>query len=43
MAPVAQNLGHHAAVIGGSLAGLMSATVLADHFDRVTIFERDEV
>ena len=37
------HLGHHAVVIGGSLAGLMSATVLADHFDRVTVFERDRI
>ena len=37
------SLGHHAVVIGGSLAGLMSATVLADHFDRVTVFERDQI
>lgn len=36
-------LGHHAVVIGGSLAGLMSAAVLADHFDRVTVFERDRI
>jgi len=40
---MARNLGHHAVIIGGSLAGLMSATVLADHFDCVTIFERDEL
>jgi 2-polyprenyl-6-methoxyphenol hydroxylase-like FAD-dependent oxidoreductase len=40
---MARNLGHHAVVIGGSLAGLMSATVLADHFDRVTVFERDQL
>ena len=37
------SLGHHAVVIGGSLAGLMSATVLADYFDRVTVFERDKL
>jgi len=37
------SLGHHAVVIGGSLAGLMSATVLADYFDRVTVFERDQI
>jgi flavin-dependent dehydrogenase len=40
---MARSSGHHAVVIGGSLAGLMSATVLADHFDRVTIFERDQL
>lgn len=30
-----------AVVIGGSMAGLLAARVLADHFDRVTILERD--
>ena len=40
---MASSLGHHAVVIGGSLAGLMSAAVLADHFDRVTVFERDRI
>jgi 2-polyprenyl-6-methoxyphenol hydroxylase-like FAD-dependent oxidoreductase len=34
-------LGDHAIVIGGSIAGLMMARVLADHFERVTILERD--
>lgn len=36
-------LGQHAVVIGGSLAGLMSAAVLAEYFDRVTVFERDRI
>ena len=31
----------HAVVIGGSIAGLTAARVLADHFSRVTIVERD--
>ncbi|GLZ09421.1 hypothetical protein Acsp03_68870 [Actinomadura sp. NBRC 104412] len=31
----------HAVVIGGSLAGLLAARVLGDHFDRVTLVERD--
>jgi 2-polyprenyl-6-methoxyphenol hydroxylase-like FAD-dependent oxidoreductase len=31
----------HALVIGGSVAGLLAARVLADHFDRVTVVERD--
>ncbi len=31
----------HAAVIGGGLAGLCAARVLADHFDRVTLVDRD--
>jgi 2-polyprenyl-6-methoxyphenol hydroxylase-like FAD-dependent oxidoreductase len=38
---MAQRLGHHVVVIGGSLAGLMTARVLADHFDAVTVLERD--
>jgi len=33
--------GPHALVIGGSLAGLLAAKVLSDHFERVTIVERD--
>jgi 2-polyprenyl-6-methoxyphenol hydroxylase-like FAD-dependent oxidoreductase len=40
---MASSLGHHAVVIGGSLAGLMSAAALADFFDHVTVFERDRV
>ena len=31
----------HAIVIGGSIAGLLAARVLADHVDRVTILDRD--
>lgn len=31
----------HALIIGGSLAGLLAGRVLAKHFDRVTIIERD--
>jgi flavin-dependent dehydrogenase len=31
----------HAVVIGGSLAGLLAARVLSDHFARVTLVERD--
>jgi 2-polyprenyl-6-methoxyphenol hydroxylase-like FAD-dependent oxidoreductase len=31
----------HAIVIGGSMAGLLAARVLADHFARVTIVDRD--
>lgn len=34
-------VGRHAVVLGGSLAGLLAARVLADHFDRVTLIERD--
>ncbi len=33
--------GGHAVVLGGSLAGLLAARVLARHFDRVTVIERD--
>ncbi len=32
-----------AIVIGGSIGGLLAARVLADHFDRVTIVERDRL
>jgi 2-polyprenyl-6-methoxyphenol hydroxylase-like FAD-dependent oxidoreductase len=31
----------HAVVLGGSLAGLLAARILADHFDHVTLIERD--
>jgi flavin-dependent dehydrogenase len=31
----------HAVVIGGSLAGLLAARVLTDHFDKVTVIDRD--
>ncbi|MCP9963607.1 FAD-dependent monooxygenase [Streptomyces somaliensis] len=31
----------HAVVIGGSVAGLLAARVLADHAERVTVVERD--
>ncbi|KAA8968245.1 oxidoreductase [Mycobacterium sp.] len=33
----------HAVVIGASIAGLCAARVLADVYERVTIFERDEL
>jgi 2-polyprenyl-6-methoxyphenol hydroxylase-like FAD-dependent oxidoreductase len=35
--------GAHAVVIGGSMAGMLAARVLADHFDRITILERDRL
>jgi 2-polyprenyl-6-methoxyphenol hydroxylase-like FAD-dependent oxidoreductase len=35
------SMGGHALVIGGSMAGLFGGRVLADHFERVTIVERD--
>jgi 2-polyprenyl-6-methoxyphenol hydroxylase-like FAD-dependent oxidoreductase len=34
-------VGGHAVVLGGSLAGLLAARVLSDHFERVTLVERD--
>jgi len=40
---MAKYLGEHAVVIGGSLAGVMTARVLADHFDSVTVLERDHI
>ncbi|HZP45265.1 MAG TPA: hypothetical protein VFB15_06430 [Candidatus Binataceae bacterium] len=36
-------LGAHAAVVGGSIAGLMAARVLSEFFEQVTIFERDQL
>ena len=33
----------HATVIGGSIAGLLAARVLSDFYEKVTIFERDEL
>jgi len=33
--------GAHAIVMGGSIAGLLAARVLSDHFDKVTLVERD--
>ena len=38
---LSSNVEHHAVVIGGSIAGLLAARVLADTFERVTIIERD--
>lgn len=35
--------GEHAIVIGASIAGLCAARVLSDFFDRVSVFERDEL
>ena len=43
MTPDSQNQRNHAVVIGCSLAGLFAARVLSDHFERVTIIERDPV
>lgn len=35
--------GEHAVVIGASIAGLCAARVLSDFYDRVTMYERDEL
>ncbi|MBI5564429.1 MAG: 2-polyprenyl-6-methoxyphenol hydroxylase-like oxidoreductase [Chloroflexi bacterium] len=32
---------HHAIVIGSSVAGLLAARILSDHFERVTVLDRD--
>lgn len=34
-------VGSHAVVVGGSMAGLLAARVLADGYERVTVLERD--
>lgn len=34
---------HHAIVIGGSMAGLLAARVLSEHFEHVTIIESDQL
>jgi 2-polyprenyl-6-methoxyphenol hydroxylase-like FAD-dependent oxidoreductase len=36
-------VGTHAVVMGGSIAGLLAARALSDHFDAVTIVERDRL
>ena len=33
--------GQHAVVLGGSIAGLLASRVLSEHFDQVTLVERD--
>nr|WP_221382871.1 squalene monooxygenase [Actinoplanes polyasparticus] len=35
--------GRHAVVLGASIAGLLAARVLSDHFDKVTVVERDQL
>jgi 2-polyprenyl-6-methoxyphenol hydroxylase-like FAD-dependent oxidoreductase len=40
---MAKHLGQRAIVIGGSMAGLMTARALADYFDHITVFERDYI
>lgn len=36
-------VGTHAVVVGGSMAGLLTARVLADYFETVTVLERDQL
>jgi pimeloyl-ACP methyl ester carboxylesterase/2-polyprenyl-6-methoxyphenol hydroxylase-like FAD-dependent oxidoreductase len=36
-----KRLGEQAVVIGGSVAGVLAAAALADHYERVTVLERD--
>jgi 2-polyprenyl-6-methoxyphenol hydroxylase-like FAD-dependent oxidoreductase len=36
-------LGTHAIVIGGSITGMMTARVLSDYFDQVSVYERDTI
>jgi 2-polyprenyl-6-methoxyphenol hydroxylase-like FAD-dependent oxidoreductase len=38
-----QQHGEHAIVIGASMGGLAAAAALAEHFERVTVVERDEL
>jgi 2-polyprenyl-6-methoxyphenol hydroxylase-like FAD-dependent oxidoreductase len=38
---VSRVTGEHAVVLGGSIAGLLAARVLTDHYRRVTLVERD--
>jgi 2-polyprenyl-6-methoxyphenol hydroxylase-like FAD-dependent oxidoreductase len=35
--------GHHAVVLGGSVAGLLAARALSDAYDEVTVVDRDEL
>ncbi len=35
--------GEHAVVIGASIAGLCAARALSDFYDRVTVYERDDL
>src|SRR5687768_3165394 len=37
----ARKANRHAVVLGGSLAGLLTARILSDHFEHVTLIERD--
>jgi glycine/D-amino acid oxidase-like deaminating enzyme len=35
------HLGRHAVVIGASMSGLLAARALVDHYDQVTLIDRD--
>ena len=39
----AADLGDHALVIGAGMSGLLVARVLAEHFDKVTVLDRDQL
>ena len=39
--PSAHNVESRAVVLGGSMAGLLAARVLCDHFEQVVVIERD--
>ena len=39
----AGRLGSHAVVVGGSIAGLLAARVLSEHFTDVTVLDRDAI
>ena len=41
MSNLNRRLGKHAIVVGGSIGGLLTARVLLEHFEQVTIIERD--
>ena len=41
--PIGADAGRRAVVIGAGVAGLLTARVLSDHFDAVTVLERDRL
>ena len=40
---VSPGIGRHAVVMGAGMAGLLAARVLTDHYERVTVLERDHL
>ena len=40
---VSTRTGSHAVLVGAGVAGLLAARVLSDHFDRVTVLDRDRL